>query len=119
MIHCRSATEMSSARWAEGRAMFTTVESRITISWAMAMTASAHQRKGSTAGSAAVDPGVLPVISGPPEGLDGRIGRAVAVPHPPGDGTGNWHERVENRCLAAVLAKAGAAGREAFPARRS
>ena len=34
--HCRSLLGKPSECWAEGSAMFTMVESRITISWAMA-----------------------------------------------------------------------------------
>src|SRR5471032_3282563 len=40
---------MCRARWAEGNAMFTIVESSTTISCAMAMTSNASQRRGSGA----------------------------------------------------------------------
>ena len=42
MTHCLSATEMCSARWADGRATMTTEASSTIISWATAMTARAQ-----------------------------------------------------------------------------
>ena len=45
MIHWRSASEKPRACWAEGIAMFTTVASRTTISWAMPMINMIHQRR--------------------------------------------------------------------------
>ena len=47
MTHCRSATEMCSARWADGRATMTTEASSTIMSWATAMTARAQYRRGS------------------------------------------------------------------------
>ncbi|GAA4742417.1 hypothetical protein GCM10025783_12250 [Amnibacterium soli] len=58
--HWRSAFEKPRSAWAAGRAMFTTVASSTTISWARATTASVHQRRedgaaasGEAAGGAA------------------------------------------------------------------
>jgi len=45
MIHWRFASEKWRARWADGRAMFTTVASRTTISWATPSSASISQRR--------------------------------------------------------------------------
>src|SRR6185437_3494562 len=44
---CRSASEICNDRWAEGRATITTDASSTIISWAIAITASDHQRRGS------------------------------------------------------------------------
>ena len=41
IAHCRSALEIPKSRCAEGSAMVTTVPSSTTISWAIAITASA------------------------------------------------------------------------------
>ncbi|KQN39196.1 hypothetical protein ASE87_15480 [Frigoribacterium sp. Leaf44] len=45
MIHCRSPSEKPRSVWAAGRAMFTTVESSTTISWARATVVRVHQRR--------------------------------------------------------------------------
>src|SRR3954452_19543491 len=50
ITHCRLASENCRSAWACGRAMFTMVASRTTISWAMPMKASAFQRCGSSRG---------------------------------------------------------------------
>ncbi len=47
ITHCRLLSDMPRSRWADGRAMFTIVASSTTMSWAMAMTTSPHQRRGS------------------------------------------------------------------------
>ncbi|GHE34652.1 hypothetical protein GCM10018782_06160 [Streptomyces griseoaurantiacus] len=47
ITHCRFASDMCRACCAEGRAMFTIVASRTTISWARAMITKTHQRRGS------------------------------------------------------------------------
>ena len=45
MIHCRFALEKSSAFCADGSAMFTTVASSTTISWAVPSSARISQRR--------------------------------------------------------------------------
>src|SRR3954462_15758767 len=50
ITHCRLASENCRSAWACGRAMFTMVASRTTISWAMPMKANAFHRCGSGAG---------------------------------------------------------------------
>lgn len=52
ITHWRFASDIPRSRWAEGRAMFTMLASSTTINCAIAITTSAHQRRGS--GSAAV-----------------------------------------------------------------
>src|ERR1700686_2618197 len=47
MTHCRSATEMCTARCADGRATMTTDASSTIMSWATAMTARDQYRLGS------------------------------------------------------------------------
>src|SRR3954463_9785888 len=46
MTHWRSPVLKPRSAWAVGSAMFTTVASSTTISWASATTASVHQRRG-------------------------------------------------------------------------
>jgi len=48
-IHWRSPFEKPRSAWAEGKAMFTTVESSTTMSWARATTESVHQRRDGAA----------------------------------------------------------------------
>ncbi len=69
--HCRWSSENPRSAWAEGRAMFTMVASRTTMSWARPMTARIHHRRGS--GCAAVV-GTAGVVLVP-----GRVGSADMV----------------------------------------
>jgi hypothetical protein len=52
-IHWRSPFEKPRSAWAEGSAMFTTVESSTTMSWARATTLSVHQRREGAGGAPA------------------------------------------------------------------
>ncbi len=62
MTHCRLATEMCRARWAEGSATMTTDASSTIMSWATAMTASDQYRLGSGPWWGDVEVGIISVV---------------------------------------------------------
>lgn len=77
MTHCRLATEMCRACWAEGRATLTMEASTTIINWAMAMTTRARHRCGSASWvvggeGTASGSAVSMVIGDAPWGVGGR-----------------------------------------------
>jgi hypothetical protein len=81
-IHCRSTSLKCSAVCAEGSAMFMTVESRTTMSWAIAMTTRISQRRGSGSDDAPDQASCAPPLCPPAWGAPAPWPR-----WPPGAGT--------------------------------